>query len=604
MMLHGRGMLGRPAEKAENIGATLRRLLTYLQPYRALLALAGGMVVLNTVAQLAGPYLTGRAVDDFIVRRDLPGLNRTMLLLLATYITIWLTQFVQFQTTITIGQKVLFHMREQLFAHFQALALRFFDQREAGDLMSRLTNDTEAINATLNMGLAQFIGNILFLVGVLISMVVLNWQLGLISMSVLPLMFLSTWYFSKRVRAASRTSREKLGQVSSELQENISGVRVVQAFGREKQTLQEFRKINAQNRDANVQAQAVTSAFAPTLDIFSTVGIALVLGFGGFMALEDAVTVGLLVTFLGYVRRFFQPVRAIGTLYAQVQTAIAAAERIFALLDERPEITDAPDALELPPLEGRVVFEDVTFGYKTEEPVLQGISFTAEPGQTVAIVGPTGAGKTTIVNLLLRFYDVNSGRILVDGHDVREVQVHSLRRQVGMVLQDTFLFAGTVMENLRYGRLEASDEEVIAAACAAGADDFIRRLPNGYATELGERGTSLSQGQRQLLAIARAILANPRILILDEATSSVDTRTERLIQVALARLMEGRTSVVIAHRLSTIHNADQVLVLCRGRIIERGTHQTLLAAGGFYARLYASQFGTLGETVTCAPDVA
>ncbi len=598
MMMHGRGAMGRPEEKAENIGLTLRRLVGYLRPYWAMLAVAGSMVLLNTVAQLAGPYLTGRAVDDFIVRQDLPGLHRTMLLLLATYVTMWLTQFVQFRATITIGQKVLFAMREQLFDHFQTLALRFFDQREAGDLMSRVTNDTEAINATLNMGLVQFIGNILFLVGVLVSMVALNWQLGLISMSVLPLMFLSTAYFSKRVRAASRTSREKLGQVSSELQENISGVRVVQAFGREKETIQEFRKVNAQNRDANVQAQTVTSAFAPTLDIFSTVGIALVLGFGGVMALEDAVTVGLLVTFLGYVRRFFQPVRAIGALYAQVQTAIAAAERIFALLDERPEIVDAPAALALPPLEGRVVFEDVTFGYKADEPVLRNISFTAEPGQTIAIVGPTGTGKTTMVNLLLRFYDVDAGQILVDGHDVRSVQAGSLRRQVGMVLQDTFLFAGTVMENLRYGRLDASDAEVFAAAQAAGADDFIRRLPDGYETELGERGASLSQGQRQLLAIARAILADPRILILDEATSSVDTRTERLIQAALTRLMTGRTSIVIAHRLSTIHNADQVLVLCRGQIIERGTHKSLLAADGFYARLYASQFGQAGE-VTC-----
>jgi ABC-type multidrug transport system fused ATPase/permease subunit len=459
--------------------------------------------------------------------------------------------------------------------------------------MSRLTNDTDAINRTLNMGLSQFIGNIFFLVGVLIAMLLLNWKLALISMSVLPLMFLSTAFFSKRVRAASRRTREQLGKVSSELEENISGVKVVQAFGREQETMREFRRVNAQNRDANIQAQTVTSAFRPTLDIFSTVGLALVLGAGGRMALNGAVTVGVIFAFLGYVRRFFQPVRAIGMLYAQVQTAIAAAERVFDLLDEPSAVEDAQDAVALQTLEGRIVFDDVSFHYKEEEPVLRGVSFTAEPGQMVAIVGPTGAGKTTMVNLLMRFYDVTSGCILVDGQDVRDVQQESLRRNVGMVLQDNLLFSGTIMENIRYGRLEATDEAVIAAAETVGAAPFIRQQPDGFETELNERGASLSQGQRQLLAIARAILADPAVLILDEATSSVDTRTERVIQTALAKLMAGRTSLVIAHRLSTIRNADQVLVLRQGEIIERGTHEALLAAEGFYHDLYMSQFETV-----------
>jgi ABC-type multidrug transport system fused ATPase/permease subunit len=444
------------------------------------------------------------------------------------------------------------------------------------------------------------LGNIVFLIGVLIAMLALDWQLALISMVVLPLMFVSTLFFSKRVRAASRLSRQTLGEVSSELEENIAGVKVVQAFGREEQTAQEFRQVNAQNRDANVQAQTVTSAFRPTLDIFSTVGIALVLGAGGVMALDGAVTVGLIFAFLGYVRRFFQPVRAIGMLYAQVQTAIASAERIFELLDTPSQVEDRSDAARLDEVEGRIVFEHVTFAYEEGETVLRDVSFTTEPGEMVAIVGPTGAGKTTMVNLLMRFYDVMEGRVLVDGYDVRDVQKESLRDQIGMVLQDTFLFAGTIMENIRYGRLDATDGEAIAAARTAGADGFIRRLPDGYDTELSERGASLSLGQRQLIAIARAMLANPRILILDEATSSVDTRTERVIQAGMRKLMKGRTSLVIAHRLSTIREADQVLVLCEGRIVERGTHDALLAAEGFYHALYMSQFGeTTGDPVTC-----
>ncbi|MGC9398384.1 MAG: ABC transporter ATP-binding protein [Anaerolineae bacterium] len=588
-MMHGRA-LTHPAEKARNIGQTLRRLLTYLAPHWVALSLAGLMVLLNALAQLAAPYLTGLAVDRFIANGDQQGFNRIMLILLGTYVVGWLTHAAQFLLTINVGQDVLYAMRDRIFEHFQALSLRFFDEREAGDLMSRLTNDTDAINRTLNAGLAQFVGNFVLLAGILVALLVINWRLALISMTVLPLMFLSTFYFSKRARVAARRSREQLGKVSAELEENISGVRVVQAFGREQETYREFRSVNAASRDANVESETVTAAFRPTLDIFSNLGIALVLGAGGLMAINDALTVGTIVAFLGYVRRFFQPVRSIGLLYTQVQTAIAAAERIFALLDRRPEITDAPHAVELPRLAGHILFDRVTFGYKDEEPVLCDISFEVKPGETLAIVGPTGAGKTTMVNLLMRFYDVDAGRILVDGRDVRDVTVDSLRRQMGMVLQDTYLFADTVMNNIRYGRLDASDEDVVAAAQVAGADDFIRQLPDGYETHLNERGARLSQGQRQLLAIARAVLADPRILILDEATSSIDTRTEQLIQAALKRLMKGRTTVVIAHRLSTIRDADQVLVVHRGRIIERGTHETLLAKRGFYHALYTSQF--------------
>jgi ABC-type multidrug transport system fused ATPase/permease subunit len=417
--------------------------------------------------------------------------------------------------------------------------------------------------------------------------------LALASFTILPVMVLATTVFSRRARTAFRRTRQTIGEVSAELQENIAAVREVQAFAREDENVAEFDEVNAANRDANVEAQSILSAFSPTLDVLSTVALAIVAGYGGYLALTfdpPLVSVGVIVSFLLYVRRFYEPIRMIANLYAQLQAATAGAERIFELLDTQSDITDAVDAVSLPPVHGQVEFDHVTFSYDGEEPVLQDISLVAESGQTVALVGPTGVGKTTLVSLLTRFYDADGGAVRIDGYDVRRVSRESLRRQMGIVLQDTFLFSGTVMENIRYGRLEASDEEVIAAARLANADQFITRLPDGYQAQLGERGHNLSQGQRQLIAIARAVLADPRILILDEATSSVDTRTERLIQRALDELLKGRTSFVIAHRLSTIQNADQVLVLEGGRTVERGTHEELLAARGLYYELYNSQF--------------
>jgi len=617
-MFHGRARgLAREKEKATDVAGTFRRLLGYFKPYWSLLLLAGILLILNTSAQLAEPLLREVAVDYFIVPGStgeappprlgwlaavappqlsaLAGLTRVMLVLLGSFLLSWVTSSGMSYAMTVAGQKVLLTMRTQILERIQSLSLKFFDEREAGDLMSRLVNDTQVVNDVFSQSIVRLLSMSLTLFSIAVTMVLRNWLLALAGLAVLPVMLLATSLFAKRARTAFRKTRETIGNVSSELQENISGVREVQAFARERENVAEFRQVNRRNRDANVQAQTLTSAFSPALDIISVTALALVLGVGGFMVLRDWATVGMIAAYMTYVRRFYRPVQAISSMWTQFQSALAGAERIFELIDTEPEIVDAPDAIALPPAGGRIVFAGVHFAYKPEEPVLQDIDLVAEPGQTVALVGPTGAGKTSIVSLLMRFYDVQEGTISVDGHDIRQVTHDSLRGQMSIVLQDTFLFSGTVMDNIRYGRLEATDDQVIAVAKQANAHDFITRLPKGYETDIGERGHNLSQGQRQLLSIARAILADPRILILDEATSSVDTRTELLIQKALGELLKGRTSIVIAHRLSTIRNADHVIVLDHGQIVERGTHDSLMAKEGRYYELYMSQFRRQGQ---------
>jgi len=586
----GRGIT---IESARNQGETLRQLLAYLKPYTLHLVGVFLLVVVSTLLTLAGPLLVAQAIDRYIVPGDLAGLTRVAVILLAVYIASSVFSGAYSLLMVHIGQKLILDMRSDLFRHLQTLSMSFFDQHETGDLMSRITNDTDTINRVLSSGVTQLAANLLQIVGIFIAMIALSWQLALSSLVILPLMAVITGAIASRSRSAFRDVQRTLGTMNASAEENIAGVRVVQAFAREKETIDEFRAINRENRDAGVRAQQIVALLMPLIDVMSTIAIAIIAGLGGWLTLRNALSIGVLVAFITYVQQFFHPLRQLSQLYNQLQSALAGAERVFEIINSAPTVADKPGAKPLPPIEGRVTFEHVTFGYEPDKPVLVDVSLTAEPGQTIALVGPTGAGKTTIINLLSRFYDVQEGAIRIDGYDIRDIQQESLRRQLGIVLQDTYLFSGTVMDNIRYGRLDATDEEVIEAAKLANADQFICRLPQGYQTVISEQGSNFSQGQRQLIAIARAILADPAILILDEATSSVDTRTEMHIQEALQRLMQGRTSFVIAHRLSTIENADQVLVVNDNRIIERGSHRELLEEGGFYHDLYMSQYRRL-----------
>ncbi len=576
-------------QKAQKQISTLRRFLQYLRPFRKEIPVALTLVSIGAATQSVGPFLLGWSIDHVIAKGDLRGLLLLLGLLAIIYLSgIWAIRG-QILRVGSIMQRLLAQLRQDIFIKIQSLPLSFFDRSEAGDLMSRLLNDVNTVNQAFGQTVAQMLGNLLSLVGIVIAMLAINLQLGLLSNLVVPLMIFTTGLFSNWARARFRVTRQTIGELSAKLEEDISSVREAQAFNRVQLNIEEFDLLNAANRDANVQAVAITSAFLPSIDFLNTLATAGVLAYGGYLAVTGAATVGVVTSFLLYVQQFFRPIQILSQFYTQAQSAFAGLERIFLLLDEPSELKDAADASEMPPIKGEVVFEAVTFGYTPDQQVLKGVSLAAHPGQMIALVGPTGAGKSTIINLILRFYDVSGGAVKIDGVDVRSVTQASLRRQIGIVLQDNILFSGTVAENIAFGMPQATQAEIEAAAQLANVHEFITSLPQGYATQLGERGAPLSQGQRQLISIARAVLINPRILILDEATSSIDTRTEALVQTAIARLLKNRTSFVIAHRLSTVTQADQVLVIQQGTIAEHGTHAELIEQGGVYANLYALQ---------------
>ncbi|HEY60530.1 MAG TPA: ABC transporter ATP-binding protein [Anaerolineae bacterium] len=577
-------------EKAHDVRTTLQRLLAILKPYWLALIAAFILVGISSVLGVLSPYLMGTAIDDFITVGDMAGLWGIVLLMLAAYVGSWIARIGQGIIMTWVSQKAMYTLRRNMFEHLQTLSLSFFDRHPHGELMSRLTNDLDAISRILSQNVTELFSGLISLIGILAMMFFINFWLTLGSMFFLPLMMVMVGFVGKRTRKSFREYQMRIGKLNGQLEEMFSGQRVILAFGQEARALADFDASNKKVRQVGIRAQSYAMLIPPLMGILSNANVAILAGLGGWMALRGLVTVGTIAAFYNYSRNFAAPLRHIGNLYNQIQSALAGAERVFEVIDERPELTDIPNAVTLGEIDGEVVFDNVNFSYLPGVPVIKDMGLHASPGQSVALVGPTGAGKTTIVNLLTRFYDINSGSIAIDGHNTRDVHKASLRRKLGIVLQDTFLFSESVRENIRYGRLDATDEECIAAAKLANADQFILRLPQGYDTQLSERGSNLSQGQRQLLAIARAVLADPGILILDEATSSVDTRTEVRIQGALLRLMQGRTSFIIAHRLSTIQHADKILVIREGQIIERGTHKELLAQGGFYHNLYMSQF--------------
>ena len=586
-------------QKAKDTRGALIRLWGYLRQQKWTLTGVAGLVILTTLLSVTGPALMGIAIDRFIAAGDLDGLAQIALAMLAVYALAASGTWVQETIMAGVAQRTVRDLRDDLFARLQTLSLRYFDQHSHGDLMSRLSNDVENISNVLTSSATHLISSALTIVGVTVMMCVINVPLALVTLLVLPLMAVLTRSVTRRTRAGFRAQQRHLGELNGIIEETITGQQVVKAYVREQQAIQAFDVANRDLQRAAIRAEIFAGFMGPVMNMVNNISLAVVAGAGGWMALQGWATVGTIAAFVSYARQFARPLNQAAQLFNVIQSALAGAERVFEILDETPELTDAPDAQALTHIHGKVTFEDVCFGYEPDVPVLKHVSMYAEPGQTIALVGPTGAGKTTIINLLTRFYDLDSGAIRIDGVDIRDIKKADLRRKLGLVLQDNFLFADSVMANIRYGRLDATDKEVMDAAKLANAHSFIRRLPQGYQTVLSERGHNLSQGQRQLLAIARAVLADPEILILDEATSNVDTRTEKHLQEALLRLMTGRTSFVIAHRLSTIRDADCLMVIQDGEIIERGTHERLLEKGGFYHQLYTSQFK--GQVAVAAP---
>jgi ATP-binding cassette, subfamily B, multidrug efflux pump len=599
-------MMAMRIEDPKDRRKTLRRLLRYFGSYRALMFAAIVFIAAATMLRALGPRLIGNAITfDLEMSKNLPDFIYRMKIILATILGTWVADAGSGILMTRLSNKIVYRLREDSFAQVQTLSMGSFDKRGIGDFISRMTNDIEMVYNAMNMGFSNLIGGLLSMIAYLVMMLLLSVPLTLVVLAVVPIMGYLTGIVGKKIRGAFRINQEWVGRLTANIEESISGVKVIKTFRREEAEFTKFEKINDTSQRVGVEAELISYAFMPLMNFMTALTLAFIVGVGGYFALKaeaahaagagnaalaGVVSVGLLTAFILYSQRFFEPLRQITQVYSMIQSAIAGAERLFEMMDIKQEVVEKPDALPLTEIQGSVEFHDVAFAYEEGKTVLQNITFQTHPGQVIAIVGPTGAGKTTLINLLSRFYDVRLGKILVDGADIRDLKLDDLRTSMGVVLQEPFFFATTIRENLLYGRPDATEEQMIAAAKTANAHYFVSRLPHGYDTMLSERGNNLSQGQRQLLGIARAILADPRILILDEATSSVDSLTESHIQEGLIQLMKGRTSFIIAHRLSTIRNADQVLVLHNHRIVESGTHEQLISIpDGFYARLYGMQ---------------
>ena len=566
------------------------RLLAYIKPYTRRLALAVVCIIMAAGANLYLPWIIKDMIDDVLMSKDMVMLNLIAAGILVVMFTRGVFYYGQSYLVSYVGQRVIIDVRSVLFRKFQRMPLSYYDKQQTGTVMSYITNDVAVMQSAIVDNLIELVTEGSILIGSLAMMIYLDWKLSLLTLMTIPLVGFAMKIFGRKLKRSSTVIQERVAEITSLLQESISAIRVVKSFVRESYEIKRFEEQNWRNFQAAMKNVKLSSLLTPTVEFLAAIAVTFIVWFGGYEVVNEVITAGELVAFLTYAVNLANPVKRLSRVYAAIQKAMAAAERVFDIMDLDEKITDVPGAKPLPPIKGKVEFKDITFSYKEGQPALQHISLKAEPGQMIALVGPSGSGKSTIANLIPRFYDVDSGVITIDDHDIRQVTADSLREQIGLVPQETMLFSTSVMENIRYGRLEATDEEVIEAAKAANAEEFIKELPEGYDTKLGERGLNLSGGQRQRLAIARAILKNPRVLILDEATSALDTESEKIVQDALDNLMVGRTSFVIAHRLSTIFNADQIFVVENGHLREHGTQEELSAAGGLYSNLYNIQF--------------
>lgn len=590
----GPGRMG-PVVKPKDFKGTLFRLWKHFGGERKLFLIIFVFILIDSSIGLVVPYLVGHSIDAMSEKNgavDFGMLGIMVTALAAAYIINAAIRFFQGWLMAGVSQRIVMKLRSTLFIKLQKLPVSFFDLRTHGEIMSRLSNDIDNVSSTISQSTIQLMSGFIMIAGSFVMMLSLSPMLTIASLITIPLVFLLTRTIARKTRVLFKIQQTELGKLNGHIEETISGIQVVKAFNHENKAIEQFEEVNSKLCKVSIKAQICSGFIMPLMNVINNIGFAVVAGAGGALAVHDMITVGIIAMFLSYSRQFSRPLNDLANIFNTLQSAIAGAERVFEILDEKDETEDMPMAKELANPRGHVVFENVTFGYRPDVSILKNISFNAREGSSIALVGPTGAGKTTIVNLLTRFYDVCDGRILIDGTDIREYTRDSLRRCFGIVLQDTYLFSGSIRENIRYGRLNATDEEVEAAAAMANADAFIRRLPKGYDTYLSESGSNLSQGQRQLLAIARAILSNPSILILDEATSSVDTRTELHIQEAMLKLMKGRTSFIIAHRLSTIRDADTIMVIDDGKIVEKGSHNSLICMDGVYHNIYFSQLSS------------